>query len=146
MASLPFILFWSIGMIFQMQADYLIKLGLFAIVYVYSNLMNEFVFDDRLFNVLPLSIYFANKFFFYITWITYVMPQVHSLTTILFLCFSGCLWYNFLKAWKGDPGIIKTNEEQRFRAIVELAERSKEKNPFDMKVFCCTCLVKRPVR
>ena len=146
MVSLPFILFWAVGVILQIQVDYLIKLGLFALVYIYSNLMHEFVFDDRLFNVLPLSIYFCNKFFFYITWMFFVTPYVHSLTTVVFLAFSACLWYNFLKAWKGDPGIIKTTEDQRFRAIIELAERSTDKNPFDMKVFCCTCLVKRPIR
>ena len=138
MITLPFILFWSIGVIFEIQLDYLVKLGLLVLVYVYSNVMNEFVFDERLFNVLPLSIYFANKLYFYVTWIYYVMPYLHSLTSVFFLSFSGLLWYNFLKAWKGDPGLIKTTEDQRFRAIIELAERSTDKNPFDMKVFCCT--------
>ena len=75
-----------------------------------------------------------------------------SLGSVLLYCFfrflvlSTCLWYNFLKAWKGDPGIIKVTEDQRYRQIIELAERSTDKNPFDAKVFCCTCLVKRPVR
>lgn len=146
MVSLPFVLFWSVGMIFQLETDYLVKLFLFVLVYIYSNLMHEFVFDERLFTVLPLSIYFANKFFFYATWLFYIMPIVHSAATIAFLVLSTCLWYNFLKAWKGDPGIIKATEDQRFRQIIELAERSTDKNPFDMKVFCCTCLVKRPVR
>ena len=49
MVSLPFILFWSVGMILQLQVDYLIKLGLFAILYIYTNVVSEFVFDDRLF-------------------------------------------------------------------------------------------------
>ena len=146
MISLPFVLFWSMGMILQVQLDYLVKLGLFALVYIYSNLMSEFVFDERLFEILPLSIYFANKFFFYITWLGFVMPHVHSMVTVLFLGFSLGLWYNFFKTWKGDPGLIKVTEDQRFRAIVELAERSTEKNPFDQKVFCVTCLVKRPLR
>ena len=97
MVSLPFVLFWSVGMILQTQTDYLIKLGLFALIYIYSNLMHEFVFDERLFTVLPLSIYFANKFFFYATWFLYIMPHVHSMTTVVFLALSTCLWYNFLK-------------------------------------------------
>ena len=49
MVSLPFILFWSVGMILQIQVDYLIKLGLFVVIYVYTNVVSEFVFDDRLF-------------------------------------------------------------------------------------------------
>ena len=79
------------------------------------------------------------------------VPEVPDLIIPLlfffrFLVLSTCLWYNFLKAWKGDPGIIKVTEDQRYRQIIELAERSTDKNPFDVKVFCCTCLVKRPVR
>ena len=146
MISLPFVLFWSMGMIFQMQVDYLVKFGLFALVYIYSNLMNEFVFDERLFEIMPLSIYSANKFFFYLTWLGFVMPHVDVLVTVLFLTLSVSLWYNFFKTWKGDPGLIKVTEDQRFRAIVELAERSNDKNPFDQRVFCVTCLVKRPLR
>ena len=83
MVSMPFVLFWSVGMIFQLETDYLVKLGLFALIYIYSNLMHEFVFDDRLFTILPLSIYFANKFFFYATWLFYIMPYVHTTATIL---------------------------------------------------------------
>ena len=44
-----------------MELPYLAKFGLFALVYIYSSLMREFVFDERVFNVLPLSIYFAMK-------------------------------------------------------------------------------------
>ena len=143
---MPFILFWAVGMIFQVQLDYLVKLGIFVLVYIYTNLMSEFVFDERLFNIMPLSIYFANKFYFYITWLYFVTPYVHSMTTVFFLTMSMLLWYNFMKAWKGDPGLIKQTEDQRYRAIIELAERSNDKNPFDPKLFCTTCLVKRPIR
>ena len=108
--------------------------------------MNELVFDERLFEIMPLSIYSANKFFFYLTWLGFVMPHVDVLVTVLFLTLSVSLWYNFFKTWKGDPGLIKVTEDQRFRAIVELAERSNDKNPFDQRVFCVTCLVKRPLR
>ncbi len=72
MVTMPFVLFWGCGMIFTLPIDYLVKLGLFVVLYIYTNVLNEFVFDERLFNVLPISIYFANKFFFYITWLTQV--------------------------------------------------------------------------
>lgn len=147
LVTMPFLLFWGMGLIFQVELDYLVKLGLFVVLYLYTNVMNQFVLDhDKLFSILPLSIYFANKFYFYVTWLGFVAAYVDTLTTLIFLAVSALLWYNFLKAWKGDPGLIKTSEDQRFRAIVELAERSKEKNPFDPKSFCPTCLVRRPLR
>lgn len=147
MISLPFIMFWSCGMILHLGLDYLVKVGLFVVLYLYCNCMNEFVFDERLFNVMPISIYFSTKFYFYATWFIYVQPLVHPLTTAVYLGLSGLLWYNFLKAWKGDAGVVKVSEDQRFKTIVELAERRHgDKMIFDPKVFCSTCLVRRPLR
>ena len=46
-----------------------------------------------------------------------------------------------------DPGVVSVSEEQRFRSIVELAEKS-DKNHFDPsgRTFCSTCLLRRPIR
>ncbi|KMQ92184.1 palmitoyltransferase zdhhc17 [Lasius niger] len=41
--------------------DYLLKLGAFITLYVAVYLMNHFVFDERLFHILPMSIYLATK-------------------------------------------------------------------------------------
>ena len=71
---------------------------------------------------------------------------MHPLTTVIFLSFSGILWYNFLKTWKGDAGVVYATEENRRHAIIELAENATTKNPFDPKVFCSTCIVRRPIR
>ncbi len=69
------------------------------------------------------------------------------LTTAVYLGFSGLLWYNFWKCWKCDPGVVHVSEEQRFRSIVDLAERS-DRNHFDPsgRTFCSTCLLRRPIR
>jgi hypothetical protein len=43
-----------------------------VVVYIYTNLMSEFVFDDRLFTVMPMAIYFSTVFWFYINWFIFV--------------------------------------------------------------------------
>lgn len=61
MVSTPFILFYVIGMIFQSSLDYLLKLVAFVAIYLSIYSANHFVFDERLFDVLPMSIYLATK-------------------------------------------------------------------------------------
>ena len=68
-----------------------------------------------------------NYRWFYITWIIYILPFVSGLTTITFLAMSGVLWYNFLKAWRGDPGIVVATPDIQMRTIVQLAEKGAEK-------------------
>jgi hypothetical protein len=48
------------------------QLGLFVVLYIYSNLMNEFVFDERLFSIMPMAIYFSTVFWFYVNWFLFV--------------------------------------------------------------------------
>ena len=50
----------------------LLQLGLFVALYIYTNLMSEFVFDERLFNVMPMAIYFSTVFWFYVNWFFFV--------------------------------------------------------------------------
>ena len=40
---------------------------------------------------------------------------------------SGVLWFNFLKAWRGDPGIVAANPDIQMRTIVQLAEKGADK-------------------
>ena len=40
---------------------------------------------------------------------------------------SGVLWFNFLKAWRGDPGIVAASPDIQMRTIVQLAERGADK-------------------
>ena len=79
---------------------------------------------------------------FYYTWLVHIHPYVNSFTTLLYLSLSGLLWYNFLNAWRGDPGRIVATEEERYRTIIELAER----DGFDHRIFCNSCLIKKPIR
>lgn len=142
MGVTPFWVMGVVGAILEYEVDYLVKLGLFAVMYIVLSLLGNFVFDDRIISILPIAIYFATKAWFYYTWLVHVAPYAGFLTTLLYLSLSAVLWYNFLKAWRGDPGIIRTSEKERYRTIIELAER----DGFDQRVFCSTCLIKKPLR
>lgn len=84
-------------------------------LYGIAHTLGKAMFDDHLISLLPLSVYLATKAWFYITWFAYIAPTVSAVTTILFLASSGLLWYCFISAWKGDPGVIRPTQEQRFR-------------------------------
>lgn len=142
MTTMPFFLFLFSGLIFNCGLDYLVKFGLFVLVYIYCNLAGNFFFDERMMTLMPISIYLATKFWFYAVWLIYIRPYVSAMTTFMFLILSTGLWYNFLKTWLSDPGIIKVNQDERYRTIIQLAEREG----FDHKVFCNTCLIRKPLR
>ena len=149
MVTMPFIMFWACGMILHIQMAYLAKLGLFVLLYIYSSLMREYVFDERVFNILPLSIYIGCKWWFYITWMVYILPFVSTMATASLLGISGILWFNFLKCWKGNPGVVNASPDVQMKTIVQLAERGADKGSsgcFDSRTFCSTCLIKKPVR
>ena len=76
MYAAPTFIFYFIGSIFDLEADYLIKLGLFVLLYIGQAIVGEYVFDERMLGLLPISIYFATKFWFYVTWLT----EVHQVS------------------------------------------------------------------
>lgn len=61
MIGTPFIMFYAIGMIFQSGLDYLIKLMGFVALYLAVYTANNYIYDERLYFVLPMSIYIATK-------------------------------------------------------------------------------------
>jgi len=142
MMVVPFIVFWGIGFTLDVGVDYLVKLGMFVLLYLFINGSAMFAFDDRLMNFLPIGIYMSTKIWMYLTWFQYIQLYVSPQATIFFMTASLGLWYNFIKAWKSDPGTVRTNQEVKYRTIIELAER----DGFDPVVFCSSCLVRRPVR
>ncbi|XP_018337645.1 PREDICTED: palmitoyltransferase Hip14 isoform X1 [Trachymyrmex septentrionalis] len=142
MVTTPLIAFYVIGMILQSGWDYLLKLGAFITLYVAVYLMNHFVFDERLFHVLPVSIYFATKMWIYITWIFWLGIHAAWYLWLLFVGGSVPLWICFLQSWRGDPGIITATHEDKLNTIIELAESGG----FEPQWFCSSCLVRRPIR
>ena len=61
MISTPFLLFSTIGIILQSDLDYLIKIIAFAALYAGVYTANNYIYDERLYFVLPMSIYLATK-------------------------------------------------------------------------------------
>ncbi|XP_035730374.1 palmitoyltransferase Hip14-like isoform X1 [Vespa mandarinia] len=142
MVSTPFIVFYVIGMILQSGLDYIIKLGAFIMLYVGIYSANHFIFDERLFHILPLSIYLATKMWIYVTWVFWL--GIHAAWYLWLLLIGGSvpLWICFLQSWRGDPGVITASHEDKLNTIIELAESGG----FEPQWFCSSCLVRRPVR
>lgn len=115
MVSLPFLTIYIAGLIFDSDLLYLIKFFMLGCLYGAAHTIGKAMFDDHLMTLLPLSVYLGTKLWFYVTWLAYITPNVSAVTTILFLASSGLLWYCFLSAWRGDPGIIRPTQEQRFK-------------------------------
>lgn len=61
MVSTPFLTFYVIGIILQSDLVYLVKFGLLVATYIVLHFGGQYFFDDRLMNLLPMSIYLATK-------------------------------------------------------------------------------------
>lgn len=143
MFATPFYAFYVTGMIFQMEQNYFIKAGSLVGAYLAVFIAARWLFDSRFVNIFPMSIYLATKFWMYVTWWIWIAGYVQWcwLSYVFVIC-SVPLWYNFIKAWRSDPGVVKQNQEQRYQIIIELAEKSG----FEPSWFCSTCLVRKPLR
>ena len=120
MLGMPAMVIWGIGTTLEADVDYLVKFGLFALLYICVNGISMFTFDERLMNFLPLGIYMSTKAWIYYTWFAYVTLVVSPLATVAFVITSTGLWYNFLKAWRADPGIVRTSQEVRTQSKYSL--------------------------
>ena len=54
----------------------------------------------------------------YITWALFIYPYVEAHHSAAFVVLSGCLWFNLLKSWRGDAGVIQTSHDEKMRTIV----------------------------
>ena len=68
MLGMPALVIWGIGSTFEADVDYLVKFGLFALLYIAVNGISMLTFDERLMNFLPLGIYMSTKAWIYYTW------------------------------------------------------------------------------
>nr|XP_045618619.1 palmitoyltransferase Hip14-like [Procambarus clarkii] len=142
MMGTPFLVFYVIGLILKLNLYYVLKLGLFTALYIVVYGISRILFDERLMTVMPMAVYLATKFWCYVTWVLYIHVYSGLKATGFFLVSSLLLWYNFMRAWRGDPGVITADQAQKYQTIIELAER----DGFDPQWFCSTCLVRRPIR
>nr|XP_053646958.1 palmitoyltransferase Hip14-like [Cherax quadricarinatus] len=142
MMGTPFLVFYVIGLILKLNLYYVLKLGLFTALYIVVYGISRVLFDERLMTVMPMAVYLATKFWCYVTWVLYIHEYSGLKATAFFFISSLLLWYNFMRAWRGDPGVITADQAQKYQTIIELAER----DGFDPQWFCSTCLVRRPIR
>lgn len=118
MVGTPFMAFYCAGAILGTNMLLIIKVFLLLCLYIILHYAGQLLYDDRLMSLLPLSIYLSTKVWMYFTWFIYIMPYTSLLTTFVFLSSSCLLWYCFLKSWLGDPGVVRTTQELRFRVMV----------------------------
>ena len=57
----PFFIFFYIGMVLSSNQLYLVKLGLFVLMYLLVWTVSKTLFDDRVMNVVPIGVYLATK-------------------------------------------------------------------------------------
>ncbi|XP_074594797.1 palmitoyltransferase ZDHHC17-like [Brevipalpus obovatus] len=142
--SLPFFVYYAMGTIFDSDLTHLTKAVLLTIVAA-SLLFSRFIFDfddAALCTSFPMYIYLACKFWLIVTLFYYLVPYQPPNLVFFTVLTSFSLCYSFYKTWKSDPGIILGDQSQRFRTIVDLAER----DGFDASWFCSSCLIRRPIR
>lgn len=61
MMTSPVLIFYIVGLIFQVEMLYLLKLGLFMALYLSVYGVSLLLFDDRLMTVMPMAVYLATK-------------------------------------------------------------------------------------
>lgn len=132
--------FYAIGSILDSHMIYAAKLCCLLIGYIIMYKLNRTY--KSVSKTLPVSIYFATKFWMYITWVFWLLPIVSFWCSIGFFVTTSLLWYNFMFSWKGNPGYVPNTKIDQYAAIIELAESFG----FSSDVFCSTCLIKKPIR
>jgi palmitoyltransferase ZDHHC13/17 len=115
MMGTPFLAFYLVGVILDLELQFLAKMGILMITFLIFHFASNALFDERLSNLLPLAIYLATKFWMYLIWLLWIAPVIPLITTLAFLAGSGILWYSYLKTVRGDPGVVQSSMEQKFR-------------------------------
>ncbi|CAL8079723.1 unnamed protein product [Orchesella dallaii] len=141
-AAIPFIVMYAFGFLFSTDLTYFWKGMLMLFSYLIYEVFEEYVFMEDLLTVDPIYVYLATKFWMYVVWFVYIMSSVPLWDTIVFVAWSLVLWYNFLRAWKGDPGVITVSEDER----CEIMMNSLEQGGLDSALFCTTCMIRKPFR
>ncbi|CAG0914966.1 unnamed protein product [Notodromas monacha] len=164
MLLIPFVALYAVGAIFQASVDFLLKIGLLMALYLCGWVVWKVVFDKKVLDEIPVSVYlstkvststvfirafsrfhdfrFVHQIWGYLTWSFRVAPAVPASLSVVFYIAATFHSYSFYKSWRMDPGRVRSNKDTKFLTIIELAETTG----FDPKWFCSTCLVRKPVR
>ena len=74
MKAAPFLVYYFIGFIFDSDFSYLVKFASLILLGLFLLLASKIIFDDNLWNIIPISVYMSTKFWLYITYIIYLLP------------------------------------------------------------------------
>ncbi|KAM4720978.1 palmitoyltransferase ZDHHC13 [Rhinophrynus dorsalis] len=91
----------------------------------------------------PAAVFFSSIFWMCLTWFFLFLPSLaKAAIQIPFVLSMANVLYFFCKTRRTDPGYIKTSEEETKQTILTLAEAGC----LDVRMFCTSCLVKKPLR
>lgn len=65
MMGTPFLVFYLVGMVFQLSILYLFKLAIFTALYCIIYGISKILYDERLMTVMPMAVYLATKVIIY---------------------------------------------------------------------------------
>nr|XP_033783914.1 palmitoyltransferase ZDHHC13 [Geotrypetes seraphini]XP_033783915.1 palmitoyltransferase ZDHHC13 [Geotrypetes seraphini] len=138
------IVMWAVGSIADMNSDsWLLKGSLLAILFVGIQLFIRRCISLKGQRYVPTVFFVSSIFWAFITCFVWLLPDMGALAfQVPFILSTVGLIYNFYKTWRTDPGYIKTTEEERKQTIFTLAEAGC----LDYRMFCTSCLVKKPLR
>ena len=141
--AFPFLIYYLLGSILNSSLSYGVKLLFVIIILLIALLSSKCHCNEKIHTKIPFAIYLVTKFWLYATYFTILMPKISLSLNLAFLLSSLLLFYYFYKTWNNDSGIVKTDQSQKCKTIIELAEC---KDGFDAVWFCSTCLVRKPLR
>ncbi|KAM9301703.1 palmitoyltransferase ZDHHC13 [Gastrophryne carolinensis] len=134
----------GIGYIMNMNTDsWLLKGTLLALVTCGCQLFARRFLGPFSQKHLPAIFFISSIFWMFMTWFICFLPDMaRAPIQIPFMLSIFLLLYYFYKTWRTDPGFIKSSEEERKQTIISLAEAGC----LDVRLFCTSCLVKKPLR
>jgi palmitoyltransferase len=144
LVCIPFLFLFTVGLILATDIFIILKIILIVLSCAIINFIKKIMLDDNLQSQMPLMFYWASKAFFYISWSVYITRSVSSYATFLFVLLNLVLWICFVILLKGDPGIIKSNLNDKLKTIIEIAEGDGK--GFEPTSFCSACLIRKPPR
>ncbi|KAM6274712.1 palmitoyltransferase ZDHHC13 isoform 1-T1 [Porphyrio hochstetteri] len=135
---------WAVGYVMDLSSDsWLLKGGLLLTLLFGMALCVRQCVGLKNLRYLPTAFLLSSIFWMSVTWFFWFLPDVTNTILEITVMFSvvGLLYY-FYKTWRTDPGCIKASEKERKENIVALAEAGC----LDFRMFCTSCLVRKPLR
>ncbi len=70
----PFVAFYLLGITFDSDLSLSIKILILLLLFMIGYALVRFIFDERMYTIMPMTLYLATKFWLYITLVTYYLP------------------------------------------------------------------------